>query len=248
MKFQLIVSLKVYRKKFILENFIGSDDIFALVKSGSFSFESKSGSYIVSANEGAVFRKNELYNRRIISPATIFLFRYKSNDLIFEDEKITFLDNSRIKSTLCMLELLDDGIFKNEYEFRASLFSDIITQYHLENNIYTVPKKSADNPIENAVEEINLNFHKKIALSDIGKSSGLSYSQFTRRFKQATGFSPSDYITTLRLQKAKSMLINTDLMIKDVAAACGFDDQYYFSNFFKKQLHISPKAFRKSAI
>ena len=59
---------------------------------------------------------------------------------------------------------------------------------------------------------------------------------------------PSNYIALLRIQKAKEMLSNTELPIKEVAAACGFEDAYYFSNFFKKQFGISPTSFRRSTL
>ena len=59
--------------------------------------------------------------------------------------------------------------------------------------------------------------------------------------------SPSDYVITLRIQKAQSMLAQTDLRIKDIALACGFENEYYFSNFFKKHTALSPTAFRAAS-
>ena len=44
--------------------------------------------------------------------------------------------------------------------------------------------------------------------------------------------------------EAKKMLTDTDLMVKEIAYACGFENEYYFSNFFKKHSALSPTAFR----
>jgi len=246
MRFQLMVNIKVYREKFIKERSVETDDIFALVKSGRFEFETQNGHYTISENEGALFRKGEFYHRKILSPATIYLFRYKSNEPLFREEKIVFSDINRIRSTMSLLEMLENDIFKDEYQFRNSIFTDIATQYLLENKINPSAENINDETIQKAIITIKQNLHQKIALTDIGEKSGLSYVQFIRRFKQATGLTPSNYIALLRMQKAKSMLSNTELTIKEVAAACGFEDEYYFSNFFKKQLGISPTFFRRS--
>ena len=58
MKMQLIVALRDFRKQFIMESFIGTDDIFALVKEGSFVAESESGRVTVCAGEGMLFKRN----------------------------------------------------------------------------------------------------------------------------------------------------------------------------------------------
>ena len=59
---------------------------------------------------------------------------------------------------------------------------------------------------------------------------------------------PTEYVSFLRLQKAKRLLIDTDLLIKEIAAECGFSNEYYFSNFFKKRTELSPQNFRKEII
>lgn len=248
MSYQLLVNIKVYREKFIKEESSETDDIFALVKSGSFQFSTRNGSYTVSENEGALFRKDEFYHREILSPATIYFFRYRAKNSLFAKEKIVFSDIDRIKSTLSMLEILDDNVFQDEYDLRSAVFADIVTQYRLENRMITSSTERMDETIQRAIKIIRQNLHRKIILTEIGEQSELSYVQFIRRFKQSTGMTPSQYIALLRIQKAKAMLSDTDLSIKEVAAACGFEDEYYFSNFFKKQLGVSPTAFRKATL
>ena len=248
MDFQLMVNIKVHRTKFIKENSVESDDIFALVKSGCFKFSTRNGNYIISENEGALFRKNEFYQRKIISPVTMYFFRYKACETLFREEKIVFENIDRIKSTITMLDLLENDIFTDEYNLRSSIFSDIITQYRLEKRIFACTANKTDESIQIAIADIKENLHKKIILPQIAEKCELSYVQFIRRFKLSTGMTPSKYIILLRIQKAKAMLSNTDLPIRDIASACGFEDEYYFSNFFKKQIGISPTAFRKSTI
>ncbi len=240
MKTQLIVALRVYREQFLMENFIGTDDIFALVKEGSFCMESEGGQFVIQKNEGALFRKNVLYRRRVITPVTLYLFRYKSDAHAFDREHVIFRDQTRLSSTLSMLEQLDLGVFGNDFEYRCNLFADLAMQHAMENRSI----QSIDIPIENAMDEIRRSLHLGIDLDKIGEGSGLSYVQFLRRFKSFAGMTPSDYIIALRLQKAKALLADTELLIKDISAACGFENEYYFSNFFKKHTALSPSAYR----
>ncbi len=246
MDIKLLVNLKVYREKFLMENYCGTNNILALVTEGSFSFEAPEGKYTVKPYEGALFRHNVLYHREVIEPVTMYLFRFTSDVPIFASDLIVFANPARIKSTVDMLDMLDNSIFKDEFEYRKNLFNDIITQYMMENSSFVSTKSDA--PTEAAVSFINANMHKKINLSEAAAKSKLSYVQFLRRFKEYAGMSPSDYITTLRIQKAKSLLADTDMFIKDIAGLCGFENEYYFSNFFKKHIGVSPQTYRKTRL
>ena len=243
MKTALTVSTRVFRSSFIMERFSGSDDIFALVKAGSFYVEGQDGQYTVSENEGFLFRKQVIYERRVIDPVTMYLFRYKSEASAFDKEHIVFRDRARISSTLSMLERLDDGILENDFEARSNLFTDIVTQYAIENLL----PQAGDPIIDAAMDEIKRRCHTRLDLQEVARRTGLSYVQFLRRFKRYAGMTPSDYLYALRMQKAKSLLTDTELLIKDIAATCGFDNEYYFSNFFKKRVAVSPSEFRNAA-
>jgi len=245
---QLINNLRVYREQFVMENYLGSTDIFALVKSGSFTFETKDGSFSVHENEGALFRRDVLYHRKVVTPVTMYLFRYQSETPVFQSDKIVFTDVERIQSTLNLLEQIDKGVFKNEFELRSSILSDIITQYTIESNALASTAGRISDPIGIAISQISENLHRKIDLAAISKLTGLSYVQFVRRFKTETGMTPSEYISVMRMQKAKNLLAETALPIRQIAYACGFENEYYFSNFFKKHAALSPTAFRRESM
>ena len=243
MKTQLTVALRVWREQFLMEHFIGTDDIFALVRDGSFWVESHGKTVTVNPCEGFLFRRDVLYHRRVIKPVVMYLFRYKSESHAFEGEHVIFRDRARVASTILMLEQLEAGVSGDDFEARAHLFSDLTMQHAMENR----SAWSTDAVIENAMHEIVGSLHHGVDLKRIGTQTGLSYVQFLRRFKQLTGITPSEYVISLRLQKAKTLLADTDLLIKDVACACGFENEYYFSNFFKSHTQLSPSAFRAAS-
>jgi transcriptional regulator GlxA family with amidase domain len=74
----------------------------------------------------------------------------------------------------------------------------------------------------------------------------LSERQLTRLFRQITGTSVLAYLTDLRIKKASHLLLNTELAIKQVAAAVGYPDTHYFTTLFGRRTGIPPAAFRQS--
>lgn len=244
---KLLVCVKVFREKFQMESFCGSDDIFALVQEGSFSFESSSGEQIVQKNEGVLFRRNVLYQRKVLTPVTMYLFRYRSDMPCFNDEKVVFHSAERIVSTLALLDKLEKLPFSDPHLYRKMLFYDIIMQHCIENGILYSDTQLHDETINKAVAVINQKFDKNLNMDELADACELSHAQFYRRFYRAMNCSPYNYVLKLRLQKARDLLANTSLPVYEVGRLCGFEDEYYFSNFFKKHMGISPTAFRKAA-
>lgn len=92
------------------------------------------------------------------------------------------------------------------------------------------------------------NYFRKTNLSDIAKRIGYSEDYVGRIFKSETGESFSKFVTRIRLQKAKELLINTDLSIADIAEVTGFNDIYYFSKVMKKEEGISPLMWKRQFV
>ena len=72
------------------------------------------------------------------------------------------------------------------------------------------------------------------------QKSKLSYDYFKELFIKHYGMSPVKYVTMLRIEKAKELLITRLYSVTEVSELCGFDNVYYFSNVFKKHVGISP--------
>lgn len=240
METQLLVFRKAVRSRFVMPDYLGSDDVFAVVLEGSFSVSWEGKTAAVRESEGFLFRKNVLYHRSVISPVTMYLFRYRSREPAFARDHVIFEDQGRLHTTLSLLKQLDGGIFKDDYSYRCHLFQDLVLQYAVENGVF----QGADPLIVQAVAQIKDRLPMGVDLAAVAQKTGLSYVQFLRRFKAFTGMTPMDYVTSLRLQRAKELLTGSTLPVKKIANVCGFENEYYFSNFFKKHTGRSPKAFR----
>ncbi len=75
--------------------------------------------------------------------------------------------------------------------------------------------------------------------------SGLAERSFKRRFKQATGMSPLEYVHTLRLEEAKQMLEAGDAPVETIAAEVGYEDAGFFSRLFRRKVNLAPAQYRK---
>lgn len=89
------------------------------------------------------------------------------------------------------------------------------------------------------------NYTRKISLKEIAAASGLSAPYFSTVFKDEMGQNLSSYLNHLRVEKAAAMLTKTGHSLNEIAAACGFKDQSWFSKTFKIHLGMSPGKFRE---
>lgn len=98
--------------------------------------------------------------------------------------------------------------------------------------------------IRKLVEYIDINYKEPITLDSLSDYSGVSKYYLSREFKKYTGFSPYDYIVSLRISKAKSLLINTDIPAAKIALEVGIHDINNFNNLFKRKTGTTPKQYR----
>lgn len=83
-----------------------------------------------------------------------------------------------------------------------------------------------------------------LSLNDIAKFANMSPSYLSALYKKNNEKSISDTITAYRIEAAKKYLVKTTLSLKEISIKCGYANQYYFSTSFKKQLGMSPSAYR----
>jgi transcriptional regulator GlxA family with amidase domain len=83
------------------------------------------------------------------------------------------------------------------------------------------------------------------AVSAMVARSQLSERSFKRRFTQATGLAPIDYVHTLRLEEAKQMLETTDLPVEAVAVEIGYEDASFFRRLFRRKVGLAPSDYRR---
>lgn len=99
--------------------------------------------------------------------------------------------------------------------------------------------------IETTIEYMVNHYNEDISLADLANLAGLSTSHYSRLFKQYASYSPIDYLTHLRMDRAKELIILSDYKLKDIAESVGYHDELYFSRMFKKVVGIAPSTYAK---
>ncbi len=100
--------------------------------------------------------------------------------------------------------------------------------------------------IDAAVRYFHENYHTEININEYAASHHMSVSWFIRGFKEYTNSTPTQYILSLRISNAQTLLENTDYNVTEIAEIVGYDNPLYFSRLFKKQVGVSPSDFRKA--
>ncbi|RKY25009.1 MAG: hypothetical protein DRP62_02395 [Planctomycetota bacterium] len=98
--------------------------------------------------------------------------------------------------------------------------------------------------ISPAINYIDANYDKPITLADIAKASCLSVSRLAHIFKDQMGITIIDYLTSVRIERAKQLLLATDQNCTEVCFEVGYNNQSYFTRTFKELVGVTPRQFR----
>lgn len=101
------------------------------------------------------------------------------------------------------------------------------------------------NEIDAAVQYFHENYHKPISIEEYAASHNMSTSWFIRNFKEYTNATPAQYILSLKISNARTLLETTSYNVSEISNIIGYDNPLYFSRIFKKQCGMSPSEFRK---
>ena len=122
------------------------------------------------------------------------------------------------------------------------LFLEIFAAFKRPENLQHKPYSDK---IRKALSHIEQESDRIAGIDEIAARAGLKSSYFRHRFQKETGFSPIEYLTHVRIKKAKSALLESEKSITDIAFDAGFNSSQYFATVFKKLVGLSPGAFRR---
>lgn len=102
-----------------------------------------------------------------------------------------------------------------------------------------------DGDIQSAQEWLDKHFSVAHPVEEMIRRSRLAERTFKRRFTQATGFAPIDYVQRLRIEDAKRRLERTETPIDEISWRVGYEDPAFFRRLFKRRTGLAPGAYRK---
>ncbi|GGJ57141.1 two-component system response regulator YesN [Anoxybacillus voinovskiensis] len=148
-----------------------------------------------------------------------------------------------------------DGLKQSYKEAALALY--YLPSFSRVQHIHDVPLTESAEPInplaiethQSMIEQVEAflheNYHRDLSLEEVAASVHLTPHYFSKLFKKQTGQTFIDYVTTLRIEKAKELLRDERLNIKEVCYDVGYKDPNYFSRVFKKWTTLTPKEYRQ---
>lgn len=165
-------------------------------------------------------------------------FPYKTAFRIVDDE------DGYVKSAFAQARSFYMGDVKNRELVLAAL-GDLITSYMIVCRTNT----EFSDPVEKIRASIRRNYSRTdFALDEVIREMPFHYDYLRKLFKKEVGVSPLEYMTSLRMKSAETLLTamwTNEYTISEIARMCGFDDALYFSRVFKKHYGCSPTSFAK---
>lgn len=105
-------------------------------------------------------------------------------------------------------------------------------------------ESGGDKAIDIALQYIQAHFAEDLTLEKVASVVFLNPAYFSLLFKQKTGQGYKDYVTSLRLEQAKTLLSNSDLKLADIAERIGYNDVRHFTQMFRKKYELTPTEYR----
>jgi transcriptional regulator GlxA family with amidase domain len=98
--------------------------------------------------------------------------------------------------------------------------------------------------IQRVIELLEENSDPELSLADMAQVAGLSPSRMRHKFKLEVGVTPTVYLQTLRMRRARELLTTNHLTVKEAKAAVGISSDRYFTHQFKRAFGIPPSRSR----
>ena len=114
----------------------------------------------------------------------------------------------------------------------------------LSNQLLTEKNNSEPPLVLKAREYIDKHKNEELSLADVAKTAGASVFHFCKVFHKATGLTFTDYVARIRLEDARTRLLNPNLRVSEIAYDVGFQSLTQFNRIFKRVFGQSPSEFR----
>ena len=114
----------------------------------------------------------------------------------------------------------------------------------ISNRLFVEQQNSELPVITRAKEYIQKNQGEDLSLGEVAKAVNTSTFYFCKLFKRATGLNFTDYVSRIRIEKAKNLLLNHNLRVSEIAYEVGFQSLTHFNRVFKRIIGRSPTDYR----
>jgi two-component system response regulator YesN len=158
---------------------------------------------------------------------------------------LTFRVMAKYKKILPPESYIDDIIKATDIFQLESIISELL---QFAKRSFTDSGKKYSAHITDTISYIQEHLTENLSLEILAQNVHMNDTYLSRTFKKESGYSIIEYITMLRIEKAKELLANKNILTYEISEQIGFSDPSYFSLLFKKYTGMSPKEYRHQFI
>ncbi|MBE6696232.1 MAG: helix-turn-helix domain-containing protein [Ruminococcaceae bacterium] len=232
-------------------NCMRKDYYLLILIEGSFDVNLNGKNEVIFPGTAIIFPPDEYYIYSKLQEENVYYlwvhFTGSYADTLIKDLGLPM--NTVIKNVDCAHSV---SAFENAFELtlKNSSFLDKELSVFINDLLIKTAKslklETGEKHIAKSLTLINESFSSDIAISELAKVENLSVSRYNYVFKKSMGVSPLKYITSLRINKAKYLLKNTDLKVSRIASECGYSDSHFFHRIFKNETEMTPGQYREN--
>lgn len=235
--------------------------IFAVID-GSFQFELCGEKGNAAFGDLIVCPTDTVLRRVIITPLTFFAIRVRWHVSGRQTEgpgestgfvgKISIRNTKRLAGNYVLMkqaEVLDEA---RKLWLRGHYMQDIWLLYGEERGHWPWPTerheegKQLEPMMVEASSLIRKRAFETFDLKEIAGHLGISPVRLSQKFKSSFGQTPIQYLTSIRMEKAKQLLLETTMTLEQISECLGYQNGYYLNHLFMKHMGVSPSAYRKT--
>lgn len=189
-------------------------------------------------NDVCVFHQDVVFIRKVLKPLRCVYIQFDSFPMELPDGLLKMTDPIRTENTIGHLA---QAVISGNNELAVHFFTDLLIMHRYPSPESTPP----DETVARCIAYFTENYHTRITLDVLSKELSISKQGLIQKFRRSTGKTPMEHLSSVRIAQSKRLLKDTSLPVSEIALRCGFENVYYFSNYFKRCTGLNPTGYRK---
>lgn len=238
----------IKRREFGYTDYTHPDWTIYVVISGAFCCSFSDKEDLLQEGDLYIIPPNVPFHRHVTEELTVHFLRFEPGEMPFPipTGKHRVADLPRLQGTLQMMRQLSKSAEPSDLQLLHHLLFDLLCQCYYERERAPQSLQIVDKTVIRVLDFFHEHYAEKLNMSQIATRFSLSPSGLIFKFRRATGDLPARALLSIRLKAAKKLLVDTSLSLAEIAERTGFENAYYFSTVFKKEVGLPPSQYRKT--
>lgn len=229
----------IRRQRFVIENGCHVRDGIIIVLEGQFRCTIQGVSCCAQKNDICVFPRGVLFNREVLEPIRCIYLQFEEFPIPLAPGLLKTSDRSRTESTIAYLAR---AVEEGNGELTEHFLQDLFWMHRPPEHRHPV----RDELVTKSIRYMDEGYAGQITLEQLAVHCAASKQTLIRKFRESTGQTPMQYLSSIRISESKRLLRDTDMTISQIARECGFENVYYFSNCFLRLAGTRPSEYRRN--